>query len=51
MILSLWSPSFQSRVFLLYEVVLAPPAAFCLEGLWAGLLLAMVIEYGIGHRK
>lgn len=27
-------------------MVLAPPAAFCLDGLWAGPILAMVIEYG-----
>lgn len=41
----------ESGVFQLYKVVLAPPAAFCLEGLWAGLVLAMVTEYGFSHRK
>lgn len=32
-------------------MVLAQPAAFCSEDLWAGLTLAMVIEYKASHRK
>lgn len=44
-------PSFKNKVFQLYKVVFALPPAFCLEGFWAGLTLAMVIEYKASHRK
>lgn len=51
MLLNTWSSSFKSRVFQLYEAVLALPAAFYLEDLRAGRSLAMVIEYKVSHRK
>lgn len=51
MICSFWSSSFKSGVFRLYEVVFVSPAAFFLEGSWAGLILAVLIERGVGHRK
>lgn len=51
MLLNVCSLSFKRRLFQLNEVVLAQPAAFCSEDLWAGLTLAMVIEYKASHRK